>query len=96
MADSLSPNSIQVTQETSLMPEPIDAAYAGALQISVISAIDMFPIEGATVVISYTGDPDAPIETLTTDSSGQTPPVELPAPALSLSLTPEPNQQTLL
>lgn len=93
MPDSISPNSIQAAQEPTPEPEPIDAAYAGALQINVVSAIDMFPIEGATVVISYTGDPDAPIETLTTDSSGQTPPVNLPTPPLSYSLEPEPPEQ---
>lgn len=93
MPDYISSNSIQTAQEPFREPEPIDAAYAGALQINVVSAIDMFPVEGATVVISYTGDPDSPIETLTTDSSGQTPPVELPTPSLSLSLTPEPAQQ---
>lgn len=74
-------------------PEPIDAAYAGAIKISVVSAIGLIPVVGATVVISYTGDPDAPIETLTTDTSGQTPVVELPAPPLDLSLSPDPDQQ---
>ena len=74
-------------------PAPIDAQYAGALKISVVSAVGLIPIANAIVVISYTGDPDAPIETLTTDSSGQTPIVELPAPPLALSLTPEPEEQ---
>ena len=89
------PESIHITQETSQEqePEPIDAAYAGAMKISVVSAINLIPVEGATVVISYTGDPDSPIETLTTDSSGQTPTVELPAPSLNLSLTPDTEQQ---
>lgn len=72
--------------------EPINAAYAGSLRVSVISTIGMIPVEHATVVISFTGDPDAPIETLTTDSSGQTPIVELPAPALSLSQSPSEEQ----
>ena len=72
--------------------EPINAAYAGSLRVSVISTIGMIPVEHATVVISFTGDPDAPIETLTTDSSGQTPIVELPAPALSLSQAPSDEQ----
>lgn len=93
MSDSLSSNSIQAAQESTPEPEPIDAAYAGALQINVVSAIDMFPVEGATVVIAYTGDPDSPIMTLTTDSSGQTQPVNLPTPPLSYSLEPGPPGQ---
>ena len=74
-------------------PQPIDSQYAGALKISVVSVIGLIPVENATVVISYTGDPDAPLMTLTTDSSGQTPIVELPAPALALSLEPSPSEQ---
>ncbi len=61
----------------------------GRLQISVISSIGLIPVENATVVISYTGDPEAPIETLTTDSSGRTPTVSLPTPPVGLSLTPD-------
>lgn len=72
---------------------PIDAAYAGALKISVVSAMGQFPVAGATVVISYTGDPDSPIQTLTTDNSGQTPVIELPAPPTDLSLNPDSEQQ---
>ena len=67
-------------------PEPIDSAYAGAIKISVVSALGFIPIPNAIVTISYTGDPDSPIETLTTDSSGQTPTIELPAPPVELSL----------
>lgn len=93
MLSSTSADPIQAAQETSQEPEPIDAAYAGGMQISVVSAIGMLPIENATVVISYTGDPDSPIETLTTDSSGQTPTVELPAPPLNLSLNSQNEQQ---
>ena len=74
-------------------PTPIDAQYAGTLKISVVSALDQSPVANATVVISYTGDPESPIETLTTDISGQTQTVELPAPPLSWSLTPEPVNQ---
>lgn len=63
-------------------------AYAGTIKISVVSSLGMVPIEGASVVISYTGDPESPILTLTTDSSGQTPETSLPAPPLALSLSP--------
>lgn len=69
-------------------PESIDAPYAGSLKISVVSSIGLIPVENATVVISYTGDPDTPVSTLTTDSSGQTQTIELPAPPLAWSLDP--------
>ena len=71
----------------------INPEYSGTLQISVVSSLGQIPVEGATVTISYTGDPESPIETLTTDSSGQTPTITLPAPPLALSLTPEPEVQ---
>ena len=75
--------------------EPItsDSGYAGSIQISVVSSIGLIPVENATVTISYTGDPDSPLEVLTTDSSGQTPTVSLPAPPLELSLNPEAEEQ---
>lgn len=78
----MSKEQIKAAQE----PAPIDAAYAGSLKISVISNIGLIPVENATVTISYTGDPDSPLEVLTTNSSGQTPTVSLPAPPLALSL----------
>lgn len=70
-----------------------DTTYTGTLQISVVSALGMAPIPGATVTISYTGDPDSPIETLTTDESGQTPEINLKAPPRELSLTPDITEQ---
>ena len=70
-----------------------DTTYTGTLQISVVSALGMSPISGATVTISYTGDPDSPIETLTTDESGQTPEINLKAPPRELSLTPDITEQ---
>lgn len=85
--------SLHMAQEENGQPAPIDAAYAGALKISVVSAMGQFPVAGATVVISYTGDPDSPIQTLTTDNSGQTPVIELPAPSTELSLNPDSEQQ---
>lgn len=63
--------------------------YTGTMQISVVSAVSSNPIEGATITITYTGDPESPIITLTTNSSGETPVVTLPAPPLSYSLDPE-------
>lgn len=74
-------------------PESADASYSGSIKISVVSSIGLVPVENATVTISYTGDPDSPLKVLTTDSSGQTPITELPAPPLALSLNPEATQQ---
>ena len=62
---------------------------AGTLKISVISTIGLIPVENATVTISYTGNPETPLEVLTTDSSGQTPVIELSAPPVELSLNPD-------
>ncbi len=70
-------------------PETTEASYSGTIKISVVSSIGMVPVEGATVTISYTREPDVPLMTLTTDSSGQTPVADLPAPPLNLSLQPE-------
>ena len=69
------------------------AANEGTIQISVVSTIGEVPIENATVTISYTGDPGAPLKVLITDNSGQTPVTELPAPPVELSLQPDNEQQ---
>jgi hypothetical protein len=69
------------------------SASAGTIQISVVSSLGMVPVEGATVTISYTGEPDNPLSVLTTDISGQTPVVDLPAPPLELSLQPGSEEQ---
>lgn len=82
-------NDLTAAQE----PESIDTPYAGSIKISVVSSIGLVPVENATVTISYTGDPESPLEVLTTDSSGQTPVVSLPAPPLNLSLSPDPPEQ---
>lgn len=69
--------------------EPQAPSSEGTLRISVVSSVGMIPIQHATVTISYTGDPQTPLMTLSTDESGQTPPVSLPAPNLEYSLEPE-------
>ena len=63
----------------------------GGLQINVTSSLGLIPIQNATVTISYTGVPGVTVEQLTTDSSGQTERVELPAPPLEYSV--EPSEQ---
>ena len=60
----------------------------GRLQINVTANIGLIPIQNANITISYTGDPNNTLETLTTDSSGQTDTITLSAPPLDYSLTP--------
>ena len=74
--------------ENILKSAQIDSAYSGKLQINVTSTLGLIPVQDATVTISYTGVPDVTIERVTTDSSGQTQEIELPAPPLEYSLTP--------
>ncbi len=69
----------------SMQSESIDQ---GRLQINVTANVGLIPIPNASITISYTGEPGSTIETLTTDSSGQTDPVTLNAPPLEYSLTP--------
>ncbi len=65
-----------------------DAASQGLLQVNVVSIINNFPINNATVRITNTESPDNTVEELTTNSSGQTQQIALDAPALEYSLTP--------
>jgi len=66
----------------------IDASNEGGLRIQVTSTLGLFPIADASVTIYYADTPDSPIQTLTTDISGQTPVIELPAPPVEYSLEP--------
>lgn len=65
-----------------------DTPSQGFLQVNVVNIENNFPIQNATVSISYTGTPDDTIEKLTTNSSGQTEQVSLSAPPLDYSLQP--------
>lgn len=65
---------------------PLDNVDVGMLKIQLTSSINTFPIEDATIKISYTGVPDQTILQLNTDSSGFTETVELAAPPLEYSL----------
>lgn len=60
----------------------------GKLQINVQSTVRSVPIRDARIQISYTGNPTQVIEEVTTDESGQSPSLDLPAPPLDLSLNP--------
>ena len=66
-----------------------DQPDRGRLQIVVQSTLRNIPIENATIRISYSGNPNQIIEEVQTDSSGQTPVLDLPTPPLEYSLTPD-------
>ncbi len=76
------------------MEEPIlksaqsEGTDRGRLQVNVTADIGLIPIQNANITISYTGDPGSTLETLTTDSSGQTQEISLNTPPLEYSLTP--------
>ena len=63
-------------------------ADRGQLQIHVTTERGFFPIKDASIRLSYTGNPTEIIEELSTDISGQTAAVELPAPPLEYSMEP--------
>ena len=62
------------------------ATDRGQLQIHVTTERGFFPIKDASIRLSYTGNPTEIIEELSTDISGQTAAVELPAPPLEYSM----------
>ena len=70
-----------------------DTPDLGQLQVHLTSAANGYPIAGASVRISYTGVPDSTFLELSTDASGQTETIELAAPPLEYSLTPDTEEQ---
>lgn len=69
-----------------------DTPAQGFLQVNVVNIENNFPIKNATVSISYTGEPDNTIESVSTNNSGQTEQISLSAPPLDYSLTPQDEQ----
>ena len=65
-----------------------DFLSRGSLKIQVINIRNNFPIQNAKVSISSKGEPERVLEQLTTDSSGQTENISLPAPPAEYSLEP--------
>ena len=57
-----------------------------------VSIQNNFPIQNATVRISYKGNPDSTVEEVSTNSSGQTEQVSLDAPPLEYSMSPSDEQ----
>lgn len=60
-------------------------AESGYLQVTVVNEENNFPIEGAEVSITYSGD-ERPEEVVKTDNSGQTETLTVAAPPAALSL----------
>lgn len=69
-----------------IFPAQTETANLGQLRLSVTSQNNYTPIENATIRIADTGNPENIIEELTTDDSGLTPTIELPAPPIEYSL----------
>lgn len=68
-------------------PADLGTQSFGRVQIRCVTP-NMAPIEGATVSISSPAQPATVIEELSTDESGLTPEIELPAPPVDYSLEP--------
>lgn len=71
-----------------------DMQGEGYLVVNVTAVRGLYPVEGAEVTV-FTGEADSPIivATATTDQSGKTPPIPLPAPAEELSESPDPAER---
>ena len=78
--------------KSNLYPAQLETQSTCKLKINITSILASRPITGATIRISYTGEPDKVIEEVTTDLSGQTDEISLPAPDESLSLEPSAKQ----
>lgn len=64
----------------------------GTLAVNVTTETNNQPIEGATVRVTYNGQPDRVIEETTTNSQGQISDIELDAPPIDYSMEPGANK----
>ena len=64
----------------------------GGLKVTVMTADGARPVENALVKISYTGESGQTIEEVRTDSSGQTPVLDVKTPPLEYSMKPSEQQ----
>ena len=64
----------------------------GRLQVRVNSSIGTLPVENASIKVSLSGDPESPVENLTTNNDGQSEVLDLPAPPLEYSMEPSTEQ----
>lgn len=68
-----------------LIKMEVESSYTGKLQVNVVTRENV-PVRDANVTIAASDSPNNIIERLTTNSSGQTETIELPAPPIELSL----------
>lgn len=80
-------NSSKNDKGVRVYPTETGTQSLGRLQVHCVTP-NMLPIEGATVRISSPAQPTEVLEELTTDASGLTPEIELPAPPIDYSLEP--------
>ena len=66
-----------------------DQVDNGTMKVQVTSTLGLIPVEGATITISYTGDPESTLEQISTDGEGQSEVLPLAAPPLEYSREPE-------
>lgn len=71
---------------------PPDAVDRGRLRVNVTDINSGMPVRNARVSVAYTGEPNRVLQQLTTDNSGQTDNVTLPAPPIEYSMEPSVNQ----
>ncbi|MEG1946947.1 MAG: peptidoglycan-binding protein [Lachnospiraceae bacterium] len=64
----------------------------GSLKIQVTSLVGLIPVQSAKVTISYTGDPQTPMEQISTNANGQSELLSVPAPPLEYSMKPQESQ----
>ena len=80
----------------SVRPELFAAATTGEdvgkLTVNVTAETNNQPIEGASVRVTYNGDPNRVIEETTTNEEGQIPDIELDAPPIDYSMEPGANK----
>lgn len=84
---NLSKNSPRNDDKIRIYPVEVGTQSFGRIQIRCVTP-NMAPIEGATVSISSPAQPTSAIAELTTDVSGLTPEIEVPAPPVDYSLEP--------
>lgn len=84
---NLSKNSPRNDDKIRIYPVEVGTQSFGRIQIRCVTP-NMAPIEGTTVSISSPAQPTSAIAELTTDVSGLTPEIEVPAPPVDYSLEP--------
>ena len=77
----MSEKSLKAAQITDLIDR-------GKMSVQVTSALGLVPVRNARIQISYTSAPETVLEQVTTNESGETGDIELPAPPVELSQEP--------